>query len=146
VRQETVRANKDANAMLTPQFTAEASLYGSVHSYQTAGYQGQAGDLVLPTQLHGGIELFPFNCGGTSDRCIETLCAGLEGQERAKCVTLCQQPSICGGCDCRCSPNCTRTCTRRCCRTIIGPPFRQSCCVGDCFRPPLGDDGVLTQD
>ena len=66
---------------MTPEFTAEASLYNSVHCYQTAGYQGLPGDLVQPTRLHGGIELFPFNCGGTSEHCIDTLCAGLEGQD-----------------------------------------------------------------
>jgi hypothetical protein len=128
--------------MLMPGFRAELSLYNSTQQYQAAGYNQQSNNTVRPTQLAGGLG-FPFNCGGTADQCISTLCAGKVGKDRALCVTLCNAPSICGGCNCSCSPDCTRTCSRTCCRTIQGPPFRQSCCTGKCFGFPGGDGGVL---
>ena len=132
--------------MSTPGFTAEVSIYNSVMHYQAAGYNDQSSNFVQPTQLAarfgGGLGLFPFNCGGTTDQCIDKFCFGLVGKDRALCVTACVQPSICGGCNCSCSSDCTRTCSRTCCRTVEGPPFRQICCTGDCFRLP-GGNGVF---
>src|SRR5262249_11099604 len=128
-------------AMSTPSFTAEASLYRSVHQYRTARDNSHTSSIVHPMQGRG-LDLFPFDCGGTTDDCIALNCRFLTGKDRAKCIATCNQPSSCEPCNCTCAPNCARTCTRRCCRTSEGPPYERICCVGDCFRLPFASGGV----
>jgi hypothetical protein len=129
--------------MGVPGFCAESALGPSKGIYRgQARYSPSSGGMAAghgglqPQQLIGRGPLSSLfgDCFGTLDDCLDTHCAGLSGQERAKCFAACQKPAVCKGCSCSCSPNCVRTCSRECTKTTPSAFLR---CWGPCF--PFGD-------
>jgi hypothetical protein len=107
--------------MKLPQFTAEASLaparalyaggFSRLHSRAAFQVTG-----TIKTQLAFGVgTVFGGDCFGSVDQCLNTFCVNLPpGKQKAECFAACQQPSVCSGCRCSCTPDCVRTCEVEC--------------------------------
>lgn len=132
--------------MNLPGFHAESSLGPAL-----GAYRGQAINLkthgslvtrlgaVTPAQLTGRFGVLVPDCFGSTENCIDNFCSTLEGgPEKAKCFAACEKPSVCGGCDCTCSPNCARTCRRTCTKRT---PSYVVTCRGSCFPGEVANPG-----
>jgi hypothetical protein len=124
--------------MNVPRFAAEASLGPALGVYRgTAAPPGTAfaatTAAIEPQQRGGFGNRFGVDCFGSADQCENKFCVNLPpGKQRAECFAACQNPSVCSGCQCSCSPNCNRTCGVTCTRrTTSGSAILR--CTGSCF-------------
>lgn len=83
---------------------------------------------MAPAQI---TSIFGGDCFGSPANCKDRFCNLLPpGLLKAKCFAACDQPSLCGECNCTCRPDCTRTCTQTCTKST---PSVVMTCTAPCF-------------
>jgi hypothetical protein len=140
---------------IVPGFTAASSLgparavYGgeNVRLRTKTAFAARTGS-IEPQQAFGVGTLFGGDCFGSVDQCLDTFCVNLPpGKQKAQCFAACQQPSVCGGCRCSCTPDCVRTCEVECTKSTTSGSAILKCtrsCVPISGFPFPGNGSVST--